>query len=81
MLLAGLSFTLAGGCPGRQVFLSGEGDGDAAMFVLGMLTGAAVAHNFMMVATQVTAPYIVVIGFVVVGIIGFMGREKLAPAR
>ena len=27
MVLAGLSFTLAGGCPGRQVFLSGEGDG------------------------------------------------------
>ncbi len=46
MLLAGLSFTLAGGCPGRQVFLSGEGDGDAAVFVLGMLTGAAVSHNF-----------------------------------
>ena len=81
MVLAGLSFTLAGGCPGRQIFLSGEGDGDAAVFVLGMLTGAAVAHNFMMVATQPTAPYVIVIGFVLVMIIGFMGRERLAPAR
>ena len=81
MVLAGLSFTLAGGCPGRQVFLSGEGDGDAALFVLGMLTGAAVSHNFLMVATQPTAPYIVVIGLIVVGIVGLLGREKLALAR
>lgn len=81
MILAGLSFTLAGGCPGRQVFLSGEGDGDAAVFVLGMLTGAGVAHNFLMVGKGPTAPYIVVIGLVVVLIIGILGREKLAPAR
>lgn len=46
MLVAGLAFALAGGCPGRQLFMSGEGDGDAAIFVLGMLTGAAFAHNW-----------------------------------
>jgi YedE family putative selenium metabolism protein len=46
MLLAGLAFALAGGCPGRQLFLSGEGDGDAAVFVLGMIVGAGFAHNF-----------------------------------
>jgi YedE family putative selenium metabolism protein len=46
MLLAGLCFALAGGCPGRQLFLAGEGDGDAAVFVFGMITGAAFAHNF-----------------------------------
>jgi YedE family putative selenium metabolism protein len=46
MALAGLCFALAGGCPGRQLFLSGEGDGDAAIFVLGMVVGAAVSHNF-----------------------------------
>ena len=39
MLLAGLAFVLAGGCPGRQLFLSGEGDGDAGVFVLGMIAG------------------------------------------
>ena len=60
------------------MFLSGEGDGDAALFVLGMLTGAAVAHNFLMVATQPTAPYIVVIGLIVVCIIGLLGRERLS---
>ena len=78
MVLAGLSFTLAGGCPGRQVFLSGEGDGDAAMFVLGMLVGAAVAHNFLMVGAQTLAPYAAVGGLVLVLIIGIAGRERLA---
>lgn len=46
MLVAGLAFALAGGCPGRQLFMSGEGDGDAAVFVLGMIVGAAFAHNW-----------------------------------
>ena len=82
MVLAGLSFTLAGDCPGRQVFLSGEGDGDAAVFVLGMLTGAGIAHNFLMVGGKgALAPHIVIIGLIIVGIIGFMGRERLVPAR
>jgi YedE family putative selenium metabolism protein len=46
MTVAGLAFALAGGCPGRQLFLSGEGDSDAALFALGMIVGAGVAHNF-----------------------------------
>lgn len=45
MLVAGLAFSLAGGCPGRQLILAGEGSGDAGAFVLGMLTSAALAHN------------------------------------
>lgn len=46
MGVAGLSFALAGGCPGRQLFMSGEGDADAGVFVLGMIVGAAFSHNF-----------------------------------
>ncbi len=46
MLVAGLAFALAGGCPGRQLFMAGEGDNDAGIFVLGMIVGAALAHNF-----------------------------------
>jgi len=46
MVLAGLAFSLAGGCPGRQLFLAGEGDADAGVFVLGMITGAGLAHNW-----------------------------------
>lgn len=46
MVTAGLAFALAGGCPGRQLFLSGEGDNDAAVFIAGLIVGAAMAHNF-----------------------------------
>ena len=63
MILAGLAFALAGGCPGRQLFLSGEGDGDAGVFVLGMIVGAAFAHNF----TLAGSPDKVVEGVVQVG--------------
>jgi YedE family putative selenium metabolism protein len=51
MLVAGLAFALAGGCPGRQPFLSGEGDGDAAISVFGMIVGAAFAHNFALASS------------------------------
>jgi YedE family putative selenium metabolism protein len=76
MALAGISFALAGGCPGRQIFLAGEGDGDAGVFVLGMFTGAAVAHNFLMVGTQPNAAWIVGIGLVFVLLIGFVSLER-----
>jgi YedE family putative selenium metabolism protein len=46
MVLSGLAFSLAGGCPGRQLIMAGEGDNDAGIFALGMLMGAAFAHNF-----------------------------------
>jgi YedE family putative selenium metabolism protein len=46
MLMAGLAFALAGGCPGRQLFAAGEGSNDAGVFVLGLIAGAALAHNF-----------------------------------
>jgi YedE family putative selenium metabolism protein len=50
MVLSGLAFALAGGCPGRQCFMAGEGDSDAAVFVFGMIVGAAFAHNFVIAA-------------------------------
>jgi len=68
MVLAGLAFAMAGGCPGRQLFMSGEGDGDAAIFVFGMLAGAAFAHNFAAASTPSgpaqLGPLFVVIGLV-----------------
>ncbi|MCL6519778.1 MAG: YedE-related selenium metabolism membrane protein [Armatimonadetes bacterium] len=79
MLLAGLSFTLAGGCPGRQIFLSGEGDGDAGIFVLGMLVGAGFAHNFSLASSPkgpgAFGPWALVIGLVFCTVIGLTMRE------
>lgn len=46
MALAGWGSILLGGCPLRQLILAGEGNGDSAVTVLGMIVGAAVAHNF-----------------------------------
>ncbi|MBP8645096.1 MAG: YedE-related selenium metabolism membrane protein [Syntrophobacteraceae bacterium] len=51
MVVAGLSFALAGGCPGRQLFMAGEGDADAGVFVFGMIAGAAFAHNFSLASS------------------------------
>ncbi|MDR1049466.1 MAG: YedE-related selenium metabolism membrane protein [Synergistaceae bacterium] len=82
MALSGLAFTLAGGCPGRQLILAGEGDGDAGVFVLGMLTGAALAHNFSAASSGAgVGPYGVpatLVGLAVCGLIGFGCRERAA---
>jgi len=75
MVLAGLSFSLAGGCPGRQLFLSGEGDTDAGIFVAGMVAGAAFAHNFELASSPkgigphgLAAVVIGLIGCVIIGL-------------
>ncbi len=79
MVLAGLAFTLAGGCPGRQLFLTGEGDGDAAMFVAGMIVGAGFAHNFSMASSPsgpaAFGPITVIVGLVICIVIGLTMRE------
>jgi uncharacterized protein len=85
MVLAGLAFTLAGGCPGRQLFLSGEGDADAGMFVSGMLVGAGVAHTFSMASSTAGpgafGPFVVIAGLVICIIIGLTMREAVATLR
>ncbi len=82
MVLAGLAFALAGGCPGRQLFLAGEGDGDAAVFVLGMIVGAAFAHNFGLASSpKGVGPHgiaAVIIGLLVCLFIGFTMRKRSA---
>jgi len=82
MVVAGLAFALAGGCPGRQLFLAGEGDGDAAVFVLGMIVGAAFAHNFGLASSpKGVGPHgiaAVMIGLLVCLFIGFTMRKKSA---
>jgi YedE family putative selenium metabolism protein len=80
MVVAGLAFALAGGCPGRQLFMAGEGDGDAAVFVLGMIVGAGVSHNFGLASSpQGIGPHgvaAVVISLIVLVFIGLTMRQK-----
>lgn len=80
MLTAGLAFALAGGCPGRQLFMAGEGDSDAAVFAIGMLAGAAMAHNFGTASSGAgIGPYGIhatLIGLAVCLVIGFAHARK-----
>lgn len=79
MALAGLAFTLAGGCPGRQLFLAGEGDADSGLFVAGMIVGAGFAHIYSMASSAagpgVFGPFVVIAGLVICAIIGLTMRE------
>ena len=73
MLLAGFGCVLLGGCPLRQLVLSGEGNTDSAITVLGLAIGAAFAHNFGL-ASSGTGPtangkVAVIIGIVVVSVV------------
>jgi YedE family putative selenium metabolism protein len=85
MVLAGLAFTLAGGCPGRQLFLSGEGDADAAVFVLGMIVGAGFAHNFDTASSPqgpgLWGPASVIVGLIICLIIGFSMSDLMKKKK
>ena len=70
MALAGFGCVLLGGCPLRQLVLSGEGNTDSAITVVGLLLGAAFAHNFGLASSAkgptVAGKVAVVIGLLVV---------------
>lgn len=56
MALAGCGCVLLGGCPLRQLIAASEGNTDAAVTVLGLLLGAAFAHNFGLAASPQGVP-------------------------
>ena len=82
MSLVGLAAVMLGGCPLRNLILSGEGDTDAAVTVLGYIAGAALAHNFLLASSPsgpgTWGPVAVIIGLVFCIAIGFIMREKTA---
>ncbi|NLY50798.1 MAG: YedE-related selenium metabolism membrane protein [Firmicutes bacterium] len=80
MFLVGYAAVLLGGCPLRQCILAGEGDTDAAITFLGMLVGAAFAHNFSLAASTagggVSGQVAVVLGIIVASGIGYAGLPQ-----
>ncbi|SHH15318.1 hypothetical protein SAMN02745221_01806 [Thermosyntropha lipolytica DSM 11003] len=80
LYLVGLTATLLGGCPLRQLILSGEGDMDAAAVVFGMIVGAAFAHNFMFAASPqgvgIYGQIACIVGILVMFWLGFSFREE-----
>lgn len=70
MSLTGFASILLGGCPLRQTIVAGEGDTDAAITFMGLVTGAAFAHNFSLAATPsgvgFNGKFAVILGIIVV---------------
>ncbi len=46
LFILGWAACIASGCPLRQLIHAASGDGDAAVTVLGLFTGAGIAHNW-----------------------------------
>ena len=84
MFLAGFGCVLLGGCPLRQLVLAGEGNTDSAVTVLGLMVGAAFAHNFGLAASAdgptANGKIAVVIGIAVVAVIAAANTFRKAQA-
>lgn len=84
MLLAGFGCALLGGCPMRQLILTGEGNTDSAVTFLGLAAGAAFAHNFALAASgngpTMNGKYGVIIGLIVVLIIAIVNTYSQKKA-
>lgn len=80
MVLVGLGSVLLGGCPLRQLILSGSGNSDSSVAVLGMVVGAAFCHNFGLASSgdgpTLTGKVAVIIGLVLVCAIGAGNTKK-----
>ena len=84
MYLAGFGCILLGGCPMRQLILSGEGNTDSVVTVLGLMAGAAFAHNFGLASSAdgptANGKIAVVIGIVVVAAIAVINSMRKEEA-
>jgi uncharacterized protein len=85
LFLCGFAAVLAGGCPFRQLILAGEGNLDGVVTVVGMVTGAALAHKFLLASSPSGATaagqIVTVAGIGIVSAMGFFYRETLTLSR
>ena len=85
MVLVGWGSVLLGGCPLRQLILSGEGSSDSAVTVFGLLAGAAFCHNFGLASSgkgpTANGKIAVIVGLVVAVIIASVNTFKKENAK
>lgn len=88
MTMVGLCAVLLGGCPIRQTILASQGDGDAGITVIGLIAGAAFAHNFGLASsaqgTTLNGRIAVIIGIIAVLAIAYfvvMGTVKKSETK
>lgn len=84
MVVVGFGSVLLGGCPLRQVILSGEGNTDSVVTVFGFIVGAAICHNFGLASSpEGPSPYgpaAVIISLIAVALIAVFNINKAAKA-
>ena len=80
MLLVGFGCVLLGGCPLRQLVMSGEGNSDSAVTVLGLIVGAAFCHNCGLASSAdgptAAGKIAVLLGIAVVAVIACLNTFK-----
>lgn len=80
MALAGWGSALLGGCPLRQLILAGEGNSDSAVTVAGLITGAAIAHNFSLASSAkgptANGQIAVALGFVLLAVVTWFNLQR-----
>ncbi|MFV0439773.1 MAG: YedE family putative selenium transporter [Lachnospirales bacterium] len=80
LFLVGFSAVLAVGCPLRQCIKAGSGNTDAFMVLLGLLIGAAAAHNFSTASSGsgvgANGPIAFWISLAVLFVIAFLNLKK-----
>ncbi len=85
MVLVGLGAVLLGGCPLRQLILSGEGNSDSAVAVFGMMVGAAFCHNFGLASSgkgpTANGQIAVVLGLVIALVIAYTNCKSFVKSK
>ena len=81
MVLAGLCLSLSEGCPGKHLVQMGTGNLTSAIFIIGMIAGGAIAHNFILASSPAGitafAPWAVGLGFIVAIYIGISNKQRI----
>lgn len=82
LFTVGFGCCLLGGCPLRQLVMSGEGNTDSAVVVVGLMVGAAICHNFAL-ASSAEGPtpngkIAVIISIAIIAIIGYVNTFRKA---
>lgn len=82
MAIVGWGSVLLGGCPLRQLILSGEGNTDSVISVMGMIVGAGIVHNFGLASSGAGPTFngkiAALICFVFLGYVSFANSKSLA---
>lgn len=85
MALVGWGSVLLDGCPFRHLILTGEGNIDSFIAVIGLVIGAIISYNFGLAAsvegTTSSGRIAVMVCFVLLGIISYVNSEGLVKAR